>query len=195
MLTMPSVRTKRKCAECARPVATIRPVAAALRASGAKSAASRKARGFADRIAVRVLPSAPPLRPIARRDDGSLSLRNAAAASIRVGAKRAVAPATRSLLCDAPPQSEMQDAARDFTDDAADSCARAEAATVELRLWWQEALQELTPPQRRVMELRLHGLTEREIAKRLNITQPAVCKAQARARKTLQSKWGKDFPG
>lgn len=61
---------------------------------------------------------------------------------------------------------------------------------LDLKLVLHDALQQLTPKQRTVIELTAQGYTEQEIAQQLHISQPAVhhllTKAQARLRKILQ---------
>lgn len=59
----------------------------------------------------------------------------------------------------------------------------------ELRLWWEQVSRELTERQRQVMELTLQGLTGRDIAKQLGVTQPGVHRLKCSAQKKLQKKW------
>jgi RNA polymerase sigma factor (sigma-70 family) len=72
-----------------------------------------------------------------------------------------------------------------------ESCVAAGdlASDVETGLWWWQAMEELTGPQRQVMELVRQGVTEREIAQQMHVTQTAAHQLKCRAQKKLQKKW------
>lgn len=59
----------------------------------------------------------------------------------------------------------------------------------ELRIWWEQVLAELSPRQRHIMELTLQGLTEREIARRLTLSDTRAHQLKYKAQKQLQKKW------